>query len=55
MNVKKIVMLLAALGALPVLAAEEAKAPAQAAVKAASEPLSSFLGELLKTDRRIQS
>jgi adhesin transport system outer membrane protein len=47
MNLKTVVILLAALGAPSVLAQEEAKAPA--------EPISGFLGELLKTDRRIQS
>ena len=41
--------------ALAAGAAKPAAPPAQAAVKAAPEPLSAFLDDLLKTDRRIKS
>ncbi len=57
MQVKTLVVMMAALWAPLVLAAEEAKAPAapQAEAKVVPEPLAAFLPDLLKTDRRIKS
>lgn len=58
MKTKTIVVMLAALGTVPFLAVSEAMAqqpPAQKAAKAAPEPISGFLAELLNTDRRIKS
>lgn len=57
MKVRKMAVMLAAMGAFPLLAVGEAAAqqPAQATAKSAAEPLSAFLAELLKSDRRIKS
>ncbi len=68
MKIKTIAMMLAMMGAFPVLAADEAKPAAPATAPAVApaaeapkpveivpEPLAVFLPDLLKTDRRIKS